>query len=129
MRTPHQIIVLPGETRTEYVTREIREHRAPTDASIALLKEMEEKAAAKVAEAVRLEGNGFNCVVHVERDVLSDQTVVAVLFDLNGKREKVEHRFGRSQRDEDVMAEVRNKVAERIAGVMLASVFSEMARL
>jgi len=124
-------IIFTEPPRTEYVTQTVHEHRAPTDASVALLKEMEEKAAAKITEAVRLEGNGFNCVVHTEWDALSDQTLVAVIFDLNGKRQRVDHAFRRGTdvlRDVDAMAVVHTKVAERIASVMLTGAFSELAR-
>ena len=40
-------VIVPGRTQTEYVTREVHEHRAPTDASVKLLREMEQKAGFK----------------------------------------------------------------------------------
>lgn len=54
---PPMIVQVPGTTR--YVDRNvtINEHRAPTDESVKLLKEMEEKAEAKLIEAIRLDGN------------------------------------------------------------------------
>lgn len=52
------------ETRIGGGTTHVHEHRAPTDESIRLAQEMEEKVLAKILGSVRLEGVPFDCVVH-----------------------------------------------------------------
>lgn len=79
--------VLPGKTRTEYVTREVHEHRAPTDESVKLLREMEAAADAKRIATLKLEGNAFTGHIEVSQDVAQGYVVRAVaVFDVNGKR-------------------------------------------
>ena len=67
------------------------EKRAPTDESVRLLKEFEEKAQAKVIEAISVEGNGFNCVLHFEMDFMSEALRAKCVYDLNGHRRTVEY--------------------------------------
>jgi hypothetical protein len=87
--------VIIHDTRTEYVTRNINvhEHRAPTDQSVALLKEMEKAAAEKIVETIRVGDTRFECVVHSERDCMNDQIIMRAVFSLNGRRETAEHRW------------------------------------
>ncbi len=98
-RQPPATPVILREQHTEYVTREVHEHRAPTDASVKLLKEMESAARQKVDESIRLEGNGFECVVHVEEDPMSAQRVARAVFTLNGKRMTAEARVDADNRN------------------------------
>ena len=123
MRTP-QIVVVPvhGETRTEYVTREVHEHRAPTDASVALLREMEQAAQTKVIEAVRVGNTSFECVVHREIDNLNDQIVFCAVFKLNGQQETAEYRSERRHDAADMAASwrgLRDEIARVIATRMI----------
>ena len=68
-----KIILAPGRTRTEYVTREVHEHRAPTDESVKLLREMEQKARDQVIEAIMKSaktgkvGDGKIFITEIER--------------------------------------------------------------
>jgi hypothetical protein len=64
----------------------VTEVRAPTDDSVKLLTEMETAAQKRVDDAVRIEGNGFNCVVHFIREAMSDTIKAKAIFDLNGAR-------------------------------------------
>ena len=97
MKQPNIVVVpVPGETRTEYVTREVHEHRAPTDASVKLLREMEQAAEAKVIDAVRVGNTSFECVVRRERDEMNDQVLFRAVFKLNGRQETADYRCDRS---------------------------------
>ncbi len=69
--------------RTEYVTREVHEHRAPTDESVALLAEMEEKARARIIERYRVDV-GDNKLGAVEIVEMFDTMQRRVSFSLNG---------------------------------------------
>ena len=86
------IIQQPGAT--EYVTKEVNitENRAPTDESVRLLSEMEKAAQAKMERSIRLEANGFKCVVYTSRDLMSQDFVAVALFELNGQQMRSEHR-------------------------------------
>jgi hypothetical protein len=122
-KTP--VVIVPYETtRTEYVTKDVHIHRAPTDESVKLLREMEEKAKAEVLGSVRLDGNQFKCVVHYEREAMSMDLVVRALFELNGKRMQAEVRVPDHADPSTGLPKIRDKVAEVISTEMLASVFA-----
>jgi hypothetical protein len=84
-RSP-SVVVLPGRTETQYVTREVHEHRAPTDESVKLLREMEQAADAKRIAVMKLEGNEFKGLVEVIQHMVDHRTEAVAVFDLNGKR-------------------------------------------
>jgi hypothetical protein len=65
---------------------DVHEHRAPTDASVTLLKEMESAAVDRITKAVRLENNDVKLVLNHYRDPMTDDTVVVYYFMLNNKR-------------------------------------------
>ena len=75
--------------RTEYVTRTVNEYRAPTDESVRLLREMEQKARDEVFASVRLDSNEFKAMFHWYQDALSAEKRVMIQFDLNGRRYQV----------------------------------------
>lgn len=72
-------------------TKTIVEKRAPTDESVKLLREMEAAALAKIIDATRVGDTTFECVVHAQKDVVSDSDMYRVIFSLNGKRMTVDH--------------------------------------
>lgn len=117
MRLPQQIIVRhePFEN-TKSVDVHVHEHRAPTDASVKLLREMEQAAEAKVIEAVRVGNISFECVVHREVDNLNDQVVFRAVFKLNGKQETAEHR--RERRNASDLAAAWRALRDEIARVI-----------
>jgi len=121
-------IVVATPTRTEYVTRNVHIHRAPTDESVRLLKEMEDAAEKKIIESVHVKSNAFECVVHVMDDALSDEKIYRAVFSLNGKTMTAEHRH--SARDpDDRFAGIDglvNEVAKVIARDTLAEAFTKL---
>lgn len=112
------------------------EHRAPTDESVKLLKEMEEKARDKIDETIRIEGNGFNGIVHLMRDSYDDTLRARVIYELNGRKMTTEHsvspwNYTNAQTLRDtLMKELRDKMATEIATTVLLGAFdkSEEAR-
>jgi len=63
-------------TRTEFVTREVHEHRAPTDESVRLLNEMQQKAAENLIRTAHIEDNVLrDAIVGVSQDKFEDYTV------------------------------------------------------
>jgi hypothetical protein len=113
-------IYINVEQPTEYLTREVHEHRAPTDESVRLLKELEEKARAKVIESIHIGDTIFECVVHVMQDVLNDATVFHAIFSLNGKRESVEYVSRDGDRTKAIHG-LRDEIANVIANHMIIS--------
>jgi hypothetical protein len=69
-----------------YGYAEIKEVRAPTDDSVRLLREMEEKAREQVLKTVRLEDNVLKSVIHTYRNPLSCDVKFCVQLELNGRR-------------------------------------------
>lgn len=125
------VIVTPAETRTEYVTKtvNVHEHRAPTDKSIELLREMEQKARDQVDQSVRVTDNGFECVVHQIQDAYNDQLITRALFSLNGKKMRAEVKTDRHNRtDIDAMfVKLRDEIAKTIANESMASFASTLS--
>jgi hypothetical protein len=78
--------VIVRDTRTEYVDRNITINRASTDESVALLREMEEKAKAQVIKAMHVGDNSFECVVQVFHEDYNDTVSWRAVFNLNGKK-------------------------------------------
>ena len=111
------IFVIPGETRTEYVTRTVHEHRAPTDASVKLLTEMEAAALAKVERSINVGGNGFECVVNIMRRAMDMDTMAVAIFKLNGKQMRAEARVEGWKPDEiaELPIKLRDAIAKEIA--------------
>lgn len=113
---------------TEYVTREVNvtERRAPTDESVRLLKEMETAAQAKVDQSIRLDGNGFECVVQIMEDAMSDERVARAVFTVNGRRLDAEARMRRRNANPaDLACSLRDAVAKRLAAEILENAICE----
>jgi len=126
-RRPQQLIVVNECARVpSEVHHTVIEKRAPTDESVRLLKEMEEKAQEKVIESIRLGHNGFDCVVQMERDYASDQILLRAVFSLNGKQMVVNHSCSPFKK-QDAIQDLVGKIAETIAIEMLKPAFSELA--
>ncbi len=130
-------IVVLDNTRTVHqsTTATVHEHRAPTDASVKLLMEMEQAAEAKVIEAIHVGNTVFECVVHMERNYLADDILLRAVFKLNGRQMKAEHRLqawtfsALSTADINRAAAVgiRDEVAKVIATEMIGPAFAEVA--
>ena len=120
--------VVVRERHTEYVDRNITINRAPTDESVKLLREMEEKAEAEVIQAVRVGDTVFECVVQRRFDAMSDQTLWRAVFKLNGKTMTAESATnGREHPDEGSLLRawgaLRENMAKTIAGEVLTEAF------
>ena len=115
-----KIVLAPTRTRTEYVTREIHEHRAPTDDSVNLLREMEQKARDQVIEAVHVGDTHFECVLHTMKHPIDASTELLAIFSMNGKKMTVSHReqnwVGTKA---DLVIKLRDAMAKEIATTIL----------
>lgn len=77
------------------------EQRAPTDASVRLLKDLEREAQKKIIDSLRLENNAFKGVIQTVDDFNNAETIYLAVFRLNDREMQVEHRVNRNgMRDE-----------------------------
>ena len=117
-----------GRERTNYVTRTVNEHRAPTDDSVKLLREMEKASADEVLKKYRLDCCGMDCMVEVYQDAASDQFVARAVVNVNGHQIKSE--YGMTTRLADpvgMMEGLTVDLGEKIAAVMLREQFAALA--
>ena len=110
-----------------YVTKTTTEYRAPTDESVRLLKEMEEKAREKIIDSFSVNDTHFECKFFQEMDVTTQEMKYVVIYSMNGKKRTVNVRVER-----DVIADNYKKlisaVANDIAHAMLADPFVKAMR-
>ena len=71
-----------------YVTKTTTEYRAPTDESVRLLKEMEEKAHEKIINSISVRDCQVECQVIIEKDYMNRSNHYIVVYSMNGKKSK-----------------------------------------
>lgn len=72
----------------------ITEHRAPTDESVKLLNEMQEKAKRNLIDSIVIDNNVVNGVIYVMEDLrYSKQFEVVFKFNINGRDFVIEEIF------------------------------------
>lgn len=105
----------------------IEEKRAPTDDSVRLLKEMEEKATSQVIKAVTVGNTTFECVVHHLRDNLSYTNNFRAVFKLNGKSLSATVKVPQDQEDvSKIYQELQEEMAKVITAEILGPAFNAM---
>ena len=98
------------------VNKTVHEHRAPTDASIALFKEVEEKALKSVIDKIVINDNIFNFKIVKFKDFALDLIKVHYEFSLNGKVFNGIIKNGDAWlSDQDVLDTIYKKLADEIA--------------
>ncbi|MBY0561427.1 hypothetical protein [Hyphomicrobium sp.] len=123
-------------TRTEYVDRniDVTIQRAPTDESVKLLKEMEEKILEKVVFRGPFEVNDLKAELVIFLEPVMQDLNAVVAFDLNGRQHRVRTTFkpwqqrspewvkmASYQRMQIFWRAIRDDVAAYIAEQILAS--------
>lgn len=107
----------------------VTEKRAPTDESVRLLREMEEKIQKKLLASVRVEDTKFNCVIHMQQEVSSNQFMFCAVFSLNGEKLKVVYRCDVfSANVDDAIIGLRDAVAVEIANHIASAFTSDHVR-
>lgn len=114
-----KILLVQPRTETQYVTREVHEHRAPTDQSVMLLHEMEAAAEDKRVASIRLEGNDFSAVVQMFRRMEDCTMIFIAKFDLNGRAFVVRHEANDMQAPAIMLGALKDKVADTISRQVL----------
>ncbi len=84
------VIYPPRGPSSISATVSITEKRAPTDESVRLLREMEQKARDEVLQSIKVGNTVFECIVQQVVDCFNDQVRMQAAFSLNGKKMKAE---------------------------------------
>jgi hypothetical protein len=108
-----------------YVDRhvDVHEHRAPTDASVKLLREMQDAAQKATDEVIVVSNNKFECVIHRIKSYVDDRVVMRAVFLLNGRRMNAEYScYSMIATQEMLMRGIRDAIALEIANVCLADI-------
>jgi hypothetical protein len=105
---------------------EVHEHRAPTDESVRLLREMEQAAEQKLLDSFRLEGCEVDCVVHHLRryETLGTDHDFIIQYRLGSRRIRVDHRH--RERMRDTPEEARQYLAEELLRVVGESIAQQI---
>jgi hypothetical protein len=109
----------------EHVT--VHAHRAPTDQSVRLLREMEQAARDQVVQAIRLENSPIDCVVHAQIDTMNVRRDFCVFVCINGQKIEVRQSFDGETLPERIADGLLAAVSERIAAEVLAPAFGRLA--
>ena len=99
----------------------IEEKRAPTDESVRLLREMEAAAQKNILATVRLEGCPVDCVVHHQRNTLTDDHEFIVLYRL-GSSKRIEVRHNYRYRSSDNPHEARQRLVDELVAAVADSI-------
>lgn len=98
------------------------EQRAPTDESLRLLKEMQEKARESILSAMRSGPNSFKCTTIVYPDYLSNTLHLRINFRLNETEHERDIELPNSARAlnrEAWMLLIRDEIAKVIANIIV----------
>lgn len=116
-------------TKTEYVTRTVHEHRAPTDESVKLLSEMERKAQDKIEKTVRLETNSLKAVLHHMTEPMNLDVIYVIQLNLNGNRHKCTIQVDSYKSKEERIQQIVKEYSEFIAREVLKDIGNELVKV
>ncbi len=105
-----------------HVNQTVNEHRAPTDESVKLLKELEAAALDKIVSSIRIEDNTFTGVIHKMIDPLQLDVTYLAVYTLNGEKIKTKCTLPCYTTDtQSITKKIRDAIAEDISNRMTAS--------
>jgi hypothetical protein len=110
-----------------YTPVTVTEKRAPTDDSVRLLKEMEEKALEKIVNSISIRDCQVDCQILVEKSYINQSNHYMIVYSMNGKKGKVQlmiHEYELEDGRETIVAErLRDLLAKDIATIMIGDAF------
>lgn len=101
---------------------EVTEHRAPTDESVRLLREMEDAARKKVIDAIPLGNTDLDMKLLVEEDHSAMDVKFTLLMKINGQRRQCPLALPEASRwmsKDERIAEIKKAAADALAVVFL----------
>ncbi len=109
---------------------EVTEHRAPTDESLKLLREMEQKVEKDRIASMVLDSNGVKGRIEFMARVDRCEIGAVAIVDLNGERIRVESGVGMGASPEDLLLKLRDDLAKEIASrIMIPAIDSKAIML
>lgn len=113
-------------------TTTIHEHRAPTDDSVRLLKQMEEEAKKKAVESLCLANTPIECVIHRGFDHYAAKALYAIHMKIGGRPVQVTVRLS-PEEDRDaaiqkIMDVTSNAIAAEVLGLGFKGIFSKFSQ-
>lgn len=116
----------PGTVRN-YSEHHTHEHRAPTDDSIRIYKEMEEKAQNSLLASFQLRSNTLECAWIVTEDPRTCDKVAKCKLVMNGQESKFEVPLPYGLRyltePKEIAKTIREKVIEHISAMLTIELF------
>ncbi len=98
------------------VHKTVHEHRAPTDQSIALVREFEKEAENKVLYGIKGSDNSFQFRAMVFREIFDEKIMLD--FSLNGRKHKFTIPTERRSSAKDNLLKIRDAIAKEIANTI-----------
>ena len=123
-------VPVAGETRTQYVDRDvtIHEHLAPAADHTRLLKDLEKEARERILGDFQVTGNGVECHVVLDRMCVEDQFRMTAVYEINGRRmETTVFECVRKARVEPLVDKMREAMAKDIAANILKVAMKDLA--
>ena len=107
-------------------TIDVIEHRAPTDESIKILREMEKEVLDNIISMGKIEDNMFNIKWYIYPDKHSWDERCLCVFKLNGKEYDFEFLLPSKYTERSqIIPEIRSRVLEKLTGVLMIDLFKE----
>lgn len=106
------------EPRTEYVTREVHEHRAPTDDSIRLAKEYEAKIWKDIESRVTENIPSIDASYIISEESCHDRAK-HLFFKVNGRPVRVRFEYEHKIDRNSIMREIAEKVTQEMMIVLM----------
>lgn len=116
----------------QYVT--VNEHRAPTDESVKILRDAEDRAQKSIVQSTRVENCPIDVVLHKMDDHLNCTQKFACIFKLNGVKHRVDYehhrKFSASSEEDRIAAAtgVRDAIAKEIANALMEPLYKHFDR-
>ena len=107
----------------------VTENRAPTDESVKLLREMEQKAQEQVLKAISINNTEVEGVLHMMRNPLSCTYMFRFLYQINGKKMTTDYEVNEFELPKYKWIDgLINAVATDIAREILLTPFSNITK-
>lgn len=120
---------LTYETVPSTINVDVTEKRAPTDESVKLLREMEQRAQEQVLKAISVNNTGVEGVLHMMRNPLSCTYTFRFLYQINGKKMTTDYEVNEFELSKYKWIDcLINAVAVDIAREILLKPFSNITK-
>lgn len=86
------------------------------------------EAEANIQKAIRIEGNGFNAIVHIDLSPTDLTFRARCVFDLNGKRMIADATAPPDCDPEEIISELKKAVAAKLTTEILSAAFDHADR-